>query len=390
MGGPATLWPGRKATRSHTFRWPLPNSIASGGFRSAVRPRHTVVSVVAAVDHSGDLRWWPMSPPFRQPLLPAVEAAVRRGRLAGSQVIVAVSGGADSVALLHTLHDLSRQYQLDLVVSHFNHRWRGLESDADEFFVVDLARVLGLPCAVGRAVGQSTHAEEDARGERYRFLTDAATSRNAPFVVTAHTRDDQMETVLFRMIRGSGWRGLAGIPFERPLASSTVRVVRPMLDVSRSEIEAALTERGLSWRVDSSNRSPLHARNRLRHEALPLLREIHPGVDSALLELAEHAATMSRDIEQRTVELRRTALVSDGVTRQIWSRSELAKGSPFVVCESLRCAWRAAGWPEVDMTADHWRRLTDLATVDGVEMFPGAVRARAVGDVLELTRTLPA
>lgn len=330
-----------------------------------------------------------MSFPIRPPLLPPVEAAVRRGRLAGSTVVVAVSGGADSVALLHTLHDLARRYQVDLIVAHFNHRWRGLESDADEFFVVDLARDLGLPSVVGRTDGNTARTEEDARSERYRFLNDTATSRHAATVVTAHTRDDQTETVLFRMMRGSGWRGLSGIPFERPLASGTIRVVRPLLDVSRSEIEAALLERGLSWRRDSSNRSPLHARNRLRHEALPLLRDIHPGVDAALLGLAGHAATLSREIEQRVTELRQTALVSEGTVGQRWSRPVLAKASPFIVCESLRGAWRTSCWPETDMTAAHWRRLADLVKVDGVEMFPGAVRASAKGDVLELTRVLP-
>ncbi len=131
-------------------------------------------------------------------------------------------------------------------------------------------------------------------------------------MVTAHTRDDQTETVLFRVIRGAGWRGLAGIPFERelpPIDGFATRLVRPLLEVTRAEVEAALMEQGQTWRVDSSNRSPAHARNRLRHEALPLLREIHPGVDAALLELAQHASVMAQDLDVRAAKLLETALL---------------------------------------------------------------------------------
>jgi tRNA(Ile)-lysidine synthase len=323
-------------------------------------------------------------------MLPQVEVAVRRARLAGSGVLVAVSGGADSVALVLTLHDLAKRYQLELVVGHFNHGWRGLESDADEFFVVELCRDLNLPCVVGRPTGASERAEEFARRERYAFFEETTARRRLPFVVTAHTRDDQTETVLFRAIRGSGWRGLAGIPFERelpPVDGLTPRLVRPLLSVSRAEVEAALTERGQAWRIDLSNRSPKHARNRLRHEALPLLREIHPGVDAALLELAEHAAVLAQDLDVRAAKLLETVLLPGRNGSEIrLRRVELSCAFDTVVSECLRMVWRMQGWPESDMTAEHWRRLSQLAKTGGVSMFPGAVAACCADNEIRLER----
>lgn len=311
--------------------------------------------------------------------------------MAGSRVLVAVSGGADSVALLLALRGLAKRYQLDLVVGHFNHGWRGLESDADELFVVELCRGLNLPCLVGRRSGASERAEEFARRERYAFFEATAAQRRLPFVVTAHTRDDQTETVLFRVIRGAGWRGLAGIPFERELPlidGFATRLVRPLLEVTRAEVEAALMEQGQTWRVDSSNRSPAHARNRLRHEALPLLREIHPGVDAALLELAQHASVMAQDLDVRAAKLLETALLRGTNGSEIrLRRAELLCVSDPVVSECLRMAWRMQGWPESDMTAEHWRRLGQLTKTGGVSMFPGAVAACCAGNEIRLERT---
>jgi len=161
-------------------------------------------------------------------------------------VVVAVSGGADSVALLRgmasarsTLAGSGR-----LIVAHFNHGLRGAESDADQAFVEELAARFQLQCCSARAApaGSGHVAEEAARNQRYAFLLQTASTQGARVVATAHTADDQIETVLHRVVRGSGLSGLAGIPFTRSL-SEAVALVRPLLHYRRAEILAYLTAR---------------------------------------------------------------------------------------------------------------------------------------------------
>ena len=181
---------------------------------------------------------------------------------------VAVSGGADSVCLLHVLRELAPRWNLRLVVLHVNHGLRGEESRADEQFVRELAESLGLESRV-RAVNLADAAdnlEQAARRARLEFFRDQLSAGGLDRVATGHTGDDQAETVLFRFLRGSGGAGLAAI---RPVTAAGI--VRPLLAVSRQEIEQYLRERGIAWREDSSNASLRFARNRIRHELLPQL-----------------------------------------------------------------------------------------------------------------------
>ena len=217
---------------------------------------------------------------------------------------VAVSGGPDSVALLHALRDLfgARAF----AVLHVNHCLRGPDSDSDEEFVRGLAASLECAFHVRRcdlsAVGASGRGnlEQEGRQCRYRFFREAVAAGTCSTVATGHTRSDQAETVLFRLLRGAGGAGLSGIwpVHER-------QVVRPMLDVSRAEVLEYLRGRGIGWREDASNASKAFARNRLRHELLPALRrDWNPGVDSALANTADWAVEEERFWGPRIAELR--------------------------------------------------------------------------------------
>jgi tRNA(Ile)-lysidine synthase len=197
----------------------------------------------------------------------------------GARVIVAVSGGADSVCLLHVLKDLAPASVAG--IAHFNHKWRAEASDEDERFVARLASQLALPFFHAEAVPASTrdNLEQQARHARMKFFA----SLNAP-VALGHTRDDQAETVLFRFLRGSGLAGLAGIP------PSSNGIIRPLIDITRAEIEQYLRSRNIGWREDASNADPAFARNRIRHHLLPqLARDWNPQITETLAKLADLA-----------------------------------------------------------------------------------------------------
>jgi tRNA(Ile)-lysidine synthase len=210
----------------------------------------------------------------------------------GSRVIAAVSGGADSVCLLHVLKELAAQAGLHLEVAHYNHRWRGEESEGDERFVRELAAKLNLRLHVARtsdadiAGNREGNQEQIARRARQAFfksVIENSGKESGIRIATGHTRDDQAETVLLRLLRGSGLAGLAGI-----LPVTAADIVRPLLDVTRAEILQYLRERNIPWREDSSNRDLKFARNRVRHELLPQLTATwNPHLTDALAHLAD-------------------------------------------------------------------------------------------------------
>ena len=201
-------------------------------------------------------------------------------------LLVAVSGGTDSVALLALLADLAPELGLVLHVGHFDHRTRPKAAAADAAFVAGLAATVGAPFRMGRAERRPA-SEDDARRARYAFLRRAAGEIGATAVVTAHTRDDQAETVLLHATRGSGLAGLAGM---RP---SRDGIVRPFLVLSRADTVAICAAEGVAPREDPTNRSLRFARNRVRRRVLPELERINPQATLALARLAESAAVAS-------------------------------------------------------------------------------------------------
>ncbi len=200
-----------------------------------------------------------------------------------ARVGVAVSGGADSVCLLDVLNRLAAEWELSLTVLHLNHGLRGEESTGDAKFVEEQALRLGLPF-VGREVKLPSdgNLEQAAREARLEFFRKAMEGGPLDCVATGHTRSDQAETVLFRFLRGSGTAGLAGI---RPVTHA--RLVRPLIEVSRTGIEQYLRSRNIEWREDSTNAARQFARNRIRHELMPQLeREWNPAIRETLAQTA--------------------------------------------------------------------------------------------------------
>ena len=222
-------------------------------------------------------------------LLARVAETIRRYRMfePGQHVGVAVSGGADSVCLLHLLLELAPTWELQLSLLHLNHGLRGEESRQDEQFVRDLAARLGLPATV-RAVDVAAspdNLEQAGRDARLAFFRDRIAAGGMQRIAVGHTRNDQAETVLFRFLRGSGGAGLAAI---RPVTEDGI--VRPLLAVDRADVEAYLRAHGIAWREDSSNQSVQFARNRIRHRLLPqLAHEWNPAIGESLARTADWA-----------------------------------------------------------------------------------------------------
>jgi tRNA(Ile)-lysidine synthase len=247
----------------------------------------------------------------------------------GDRVGIAVSGGADSVALLRILVELRRELGIVLSVVHVNHKLRGAESDDDELFVRELADAYGL-AFVAKAIDVKTFASEHklsieagARSLRYDFFCNLLQKNQQDKVATAHSVDDQAETVLLKLARGAGTRGLAGIypklivtsRFSRRRKSSgsaAPAIIRPLLERRRSDLDCYLREIGQSWREDSSNCQALYTRNRIRHDILPRLEEqVNPRAREALAEAAEIARAEEDFWAQKAADL----------TAQLWQPS---------------------------------------------------------------------
>jgi tRNA(Ile)-lysidine synthase len=216
------------------------------------------------------------------------QTIARHGMFESGQTVgVAVSGGADSVCLLHVLRDLAPHWDLHLHVLHVNHCLRAAESDQDVEFVRRLALEFGLPFTLRevRVAAQDDNLEQAARQARLSFFSEMISSGQVKRVATGHTRSDQAETVLFRFLRGAGTAGLAGI---RPVTSSGI--VRPLLEIDRADVLEFLRQRAIPWREDATNHSVTFARNRIRHDLLPqLVRDWNPALDRNLAQTADWA-----------------------------------------------------------------------------------------------------
>jgi tRNA(Ile)-lysidine synthase len=312
-------------------------------------------------------------------------------------VLVAVSGGADSVALLRAMAAIRIGGRGRLCAVHVNHQLRPGEAEADEALVVELCRRLDVPCEVGRVSiaraqcgGQGLEAA--ARRVRYAFLQDTAARYGARYVVTAHTADDQAETILHRILRGTGIRGLSGMARARPLGPATL--LRPLLGIRRAELLSYLGELGQSYRRDSSNRELRFTRNRIRHELLPrLARRFNPGVVDALLRLGNLAGRAQAALDHcvaylldRRVRWDRGAVVID--------RAGLGSQPPYLVGELLAAVWRRQGWPLRAMGRREWDLLAAMLSspasaphsIPAKRTFPGGVLAEVSEGEMRLSR----
>ncbi|MEP7292252.1 MAG: tRNA lysidine(34) synthetase TilS, partial [Chloroflexota bacterium] len=220
--------------------------------------------------------------------------------LPGTPLVVAVSGGTDSLALMHLFASLRERLGITLYVATLDHGLRGDAGADDVRFVVEMARAWGLEVTAGHldvnALAQERRLsiEAAARLARYDFLASVARDQRALRVAVAHHAGDQVETILLHLLRGSGLGGLAGMSYSTPLPGHPdLTLIRPLLDVPRAELEAYCREQGLQPREDASNADLKITRNRLRHETLPYLRQFSPQVERHLFHLAETAALES-------------------------------------------------------------------------------------------------
>jgi tRNA(Ile)-lysidine synthase len=247
-------------------------------------------------------------------LLERVRRTIHEHALVGAdaRVLVALSGGPDSVALVHVLLELQTAGELTVAgLAHFNHQLRGADADEDEAFCRTMAESLGLPIDVARAdvrtaAREARRSVEDvARELRYAFFEEAADRAAADAVAVGHSRDDQAETFLLRLMRGAGARGLAAI---LPRAG---RVIRPLLEIPRAELRAYAADRQLAFRSDASNDDLSIPRNRVRHELIPYLeREFSPGIRAVLAREAAVARDDEDRLQHEAIDLARSIVLT--------------------------------------------------------------------------------
>ena len=303
-----------------------------------------------------------------------------------SSVLVGVSGGADSVALLRAMVAPDGIPETRIVVGHVNHGIRGAEADDDAEWVASLARSLGVRHEVARVDLEEQVSEEAARRYRYEALAEMAVRHDCRGIAVAHTRDDQVETVLHHLLRGTGLKGLAGMSARQPLEDG-LELWRPLLEINRELVERWLESVGQAWREDASNRQTRWTRNRIRHELLPVLeREYNPQVRDALLRVARLSSEALGIVDEAVSQLLETCVLQQTPSLVRLNIESLA-GVPEPMTRALVMdLWCRQGWPRQGMSFSHWRDLAGLVVEGTAVDLPGGVTARRNGSVLRIER----
>lgn len=324
-----------------------------------------------AAGRAAAAKWAVMAGPAHEPpdndLLVTLAAALPKQGLWDWPVLVGVSGGADSVALLVALVSLASRRGASgrILVAHAHHGLRP-EADDDLRFVLALAADLGVEVATERlglagATGNGGEGlEARARRLRYDWLGRTAHERGARHLLVAHTADDQAETILHRALRGTGVAGLSGMKSARRFIDG-VALLRPLLGVRRGELRRFLVERGRAWREDASNADARFARAFLRHEVLPRVEAgAWPAATEALVRLGQQAGLVSAALDSAAGYLldRHAHRLADGAVSL--DAAALAGLDSHLLAALFGALWRQEGWPERDMTAAHYGRLVAL------------------------------
>lgn len=327
-------------------------------------------------------------------------------------LLIGVSGGADSVALTRIIQSLVTQ-PTNVCVAHFNHQLRGEDSVADEEFTQRLAKECSFRFFCERANSLTVESEKYAgalgsnksrrpsshRGEgveslarkmRYEFFGRIAKQVGARYVALAHTRDDQVETILQRIFRGAGWRGLQGIPVRREL-EPCITVIRPLLKTNKETVLAYLSNIGQDFRTDESNFSAEFTRNRIRHELIPFINEIF---DKDVTESVESVAEISRNVAdylspQIAIALtRHIEFPSCESTKKEIRVVNAASLETLILTEVLHAAWKETGWPLQQMSRQKWMLL--CRQIQSVEPacvnLPGNLTSRVIDPTLIVIR----
>jgi tRNA(Ile)-lysidine synthase len=305
-------------------------------------------------------------------------------------VVVAVSGGADSVALTRAL-DAARvpRMSFPLVLAHLNHQLRGSDSDADEEFVARLQVELSATGhgsvllrrtrrdIVAEARAERANLEALARRERYRWLAQTARECGIRYIATGHTANDRAETVLHHLLRGTGLRGLRGIAARRELEPG-LTLIRPLLTATRSDILMYLRTLNQPYREDATNDDRRYTRNRLRHELLPLLAEqYNPAIVAVLNSLAQQADEIFHDEEDAALTLLSEAEMPRAGTLLIFHRPHLLTAPRHRVREMFRLVWLREHWPLSGMDYAAWERVAGVVFGEQIAVdLPGRLRVR--------------
>ena len=327
-------------------------------------------------------------------MAPSLPDRVRHFGLPPAGLVVAVSGGPDSVAQTRAVAD-AREPGSPVVLAHLNHQLRGAESDGDESFVVALGASLGVFVVTHRldiaalVRAQGGNLEAVARRERYRWLAEVARGHDLAHVATGHTASDQAETVLHRLLRGTGIDGLRGIAARREIGPG-VTLIRPLLAVTREEVVAYLAELKQATRHDASNDDDTLTRNRIRHELLPLLqRDYNPRIAETLARLALQADEISIAEESLAASLLREAEMPRAGAMVVLSVGILRNAPRRVIRGAFRLLWKREGWPRGGMGFVEYERLAEFVMSDvRAHDMPGGVHVRRRGAVLQVSARL--
>ena len=309
----------------------------------------------------------------------------------GGRVLCAVSGGADSICLLHLLHNLSEDGDFTVAAAHYHHGMRGEAADSDAAFVEAFCRERNIPCVIergdvyGEAECRGLGVEETGRQLRYEFLRRTAAELGCDRIATAHNADDNLETLLLHLVRGAGLHGLAGIPPRRG------DIVRPLLTTSRAAIEAYLEEHKLSHVEDCTNSDDSYARNRIRHQVVPVLRQLNPR-------LTESAAETMGYLRADNDFMNAQAAAACSHAR--WAEDDLVIEARYIAQLPSAIAPRAArrmlemmGDGNTDCSAAHLKAIVDLAAGEdpsAVAFLPnGRLVQRVYKDLLFTTQSDP-
>lgn len=326
----------------------------------------------------------------------------------GCRILLGISGGADSVAMLRCLHAAQNELQTKLVVAHYNHQTRGKESLLDAQWVEQLSQELNIECIIGTAEQQATpispaqsHCEESLREQRFQFLTETARQEKATIICLAHHADDQAETMLHHIIRGTGIEGLKGIPASRPLNCSpessdpananspvdNLTLIHPMLQITRAEILDYLQSINQEFRTDASNQDLRYTRNRIRHQLLPMLQELNPQATRHLIQLNQQIQETLEYLQLEIEQFSKQCIISRDDDLIRLHASVLQTASPMIVRELFRYLWTRQQWPRKKMTYQHWESLAQFVQNDQKKLeFPARIIAQKRGEMMILER----
>ena len=318
----------------------------------------------------------------------------------GDTVIVGVSGGPDSVALLHALFVLRHELGLSLHVAHFNHNWRK-SAAMDERFVRQLAGQWGLPCACARMPARfaraATAREERGRAQRLQFFQRLAIKINARAIMLGHTQDDLVETVLMHILRGSGLQGMRGMLPHRRIQGADL--IRPLLGVRKKDILAHLERNGIRYRQDPTNRHDQFLRNRIRLELLPLLeKRYNPGIRGTLANMADtagldycHLEEQAKNIFGRMAKRAASSSKKKKNSNAVrFNRTAFTRQPAAVKRMLIRLALERLQGNMNRLTLAHMREIEDALSptaVDSLVHLPGHLRVRVDKTGLEITRS---